>query len=293
MTSDKEIRYRGRFAPSPTGLLHLGSLSSALGSFLDTKSNQGEWLLRIEDIDPPREAPDAKDIIPQQLADHGLDWDGSISYQSENSDRYIEALQALEAKKATYPCSCSRQDIKRMGGLYDRTCLRHTPKADTEVATRLLIDDAVGWTDLIRGKLEFSCTELGGDFVLRRKEGLFSYQLAVAVDDHQQGITRVVRGADLLDSTARQLHIFKHLGLAAPEYAHLPVMLAANGQKLSKQNFAPALDSSRATENIYQALRVLGQNPPEKLKRASLSTILQWGIHHWSLRNVPAQDKTI
>ena len=283
----KKTTYRGRFAPSPTGSLHLGSLCAALASYLDAKSNGGRWLVRIEDIDPPREDPDAKRHIPQQLEDHGLAWDEDIVYQSNRSELYAKTLESLTAKSATYPCSCSRQALKKMGGVCDRNCVTNLIDSTQKIATKFKLTGHAKWLDLIYGNLSFSPEELGGDFVLRRKEGLFSYQLAVAVDDHYQGITRVVRGADLLDSTARQLHIMKVLGFSAPEYAHLPLILAKNGQKLSKQNHAPALDSKTAATNIHHCLDVLGQNPPPELMKDSVQTVLGWARAHWNLAGVP------
>ena len=285
--------YRARFAPSPTGPLHLGSLSTALGSYLDAKYNHGIWLLRIEDIDPPREASGAKDIIPRQLEAHGLEWDDAISYQSENSALYREALSTLQESGLTYPCICSRQQIKLMGGIYDRTCLNKPPKKDAEFAIRLEINGDIAWRDLIRGQTNYTYQDLGGDFVLRRKEGLFSYQLAVAIDDKNQNITRVVRGADLMDSTARQLHIFKSLNLKPPMYAHLPVLLSDSGQKLSKQNQAPPLESNTASENIYQSLVFLGQNPSFELSKLSVSEILSWAIKNWDISKVPTDDSAL
>lgn len=281
--------YRGRFAPSPTGLLHLGSLVAAVGSFVDARANNGKWLLRIEDIDPPREEAGAKAQVPRQLEDHGLEWDGPISYQSDHSNFYRETLDRLAQSGTTYRCSCSRQQVREMNGIYDGRCQRLPPAKDAEAAIRLHIEGVYEWKDLIQGLTHCSEQDLGGDFIIHRKDGLFSYQLAVAVDDHNQGITHVIRGADLIDSTARQGLVMLALNWKPPIYGHLPMVLGEDGDKLSKQTHAPVLDANRVCENLIQALQILGQEPPQELSNAARTEILQWAISHWNIGAVPSR----
>lgn len=286
--------YRGRFAPSPTGPLHFGSLIAALGSYLQARRQGGEWWLRIEDIDPPREAPGARDAILASLEAHGLHWDGPVQYQSQRLERYAQRLERLAAEGRLYACECSRKRIaehgERRGGAlhYPGWCReRHLPFAPgraRRLDTRGLV---IAFEDAIQGPQRMIPAEEGGDFVLQRADGLYSYQLAVAVDDAEQGMTEVVRGSDLLASTPRQIAVQRLLGLPIPAYAHLPVAVDAGGRKLSKQNRAPALDDRRAGENLWRALRFLGQAPPTELRRAPPATVLDWGREHWSLKKVP------
>ncbi len=227
--------YRGRFAPSPTGPLHFGSLVAATASYLDARRHGGEWLVRMEDVDKPREMPGAAASILSDLEYFGFHWDGPVMYQSQRTAAYQEALDRLKAMGMAYPCGCSRKEIE--GDVYPGTCANGLPPGKV----------ARSWR--VRGE---------GDFVVLRADGYFAYQLAVVVDDAAQGITDVVRGADLLDSTPRQVHLQKLLGYPTPRYTHIPVVLAADGQKLSKQNGAEALDRGRAAELLREALRFLG-----------------------------------
>ena len=293
--------YRGRFAPSPTGPLHFGSLIAALGSFLQARSQGGEWWLRIEDIDPPREMPGARDAILAALEAHGLHWDGPVQYQSQRLERYAKALDRLATLGRLYACDCSRKTIiertgHRGGPLHypgfcrERNLARKNGRAQ-RLDTRGL---TIAFTDTLQGRQETTLEQAGGDFVLRRSDGLFSYQLAVALDDAEQGMSEVVRGCDLLDSTPRQIALQQLLGLPTPRYTHLPVALDANsGRKLSKQNRAPALDPGRAGENLWQALRFLGQQPPASLVKAAPATVLEWAVENWRLKSVPAVDAMI
>ncbi len=286
--------YRGRFAPSPTGPLHFGSLVAALGSFLQARAHGGEWWLRIEDIDPPREAPGARDAILAGLEAHGLHWDGPVRYQSDRHERYAAALDQLAAGGRLFACDCTRKRIaeyhnSRGGELrYPGWCrergLEFAPGRALRLDTRRL---EITFHDAIQGRQTVRLEAAGGDFVLRRSDGLFSYQLAVALDDADQGMTEVVRGSDLLESTPRQIAIQQLLSLPTPRYAHLPVAVDASGRKLSKQNRAPALDLRRAGENLWQALRFLGQNPPADLRRAEPVTLLEWARAQWRLKSVP------
>jgi glutamyl-Q tRNA(Asp) synthetase len=243
--------YRGRFAPSPTGPLHFGSLVAATASYLDARRNHGEWLVRMEDVDKPRAMPGAADSILSDLEYFGFQWDGPVMYQSQRTDAYREALERLKAMGMAYPCGCSRKEIE--GDIYPGTCANGVPPGKV----------ARSWR--VRGE---------GDFVVLRADGYFAYQLAVVVDDAAQGITDVVRGADLLDSTPRQIHLQRLLGYPTPRYTHVPVVLAADGQKLSKQTGATALDRSRAGELLWDALAFLGHDPAPRLRRGSVKEII-------------------
>lgn len=285
--------YTGRFAPSPTGPLHLGSLVSALASFLDARAHQGSWLLRIEDIDPPREVPGAAASIARQLDAHGLHWDGEILYQSGRATQYRDVLQRLAARGLLFLCDCNRERLRRLDGNYDGTCrdrvLIDPDRENPGYSIRVRTDDApaVHFTDWLRGQSAVTHLErTGGDFVVRRRDGLFAYQLATAVDDAAQGISHVVRGNDLLESTPRQIFLLRALGLPVPTYGHVPVMMDSAGRKLSKQNHAPALDAAHARDNVYRALIWLGQKPPSAAAHASVAELLRWASQHWSPRAV-------
>ncbi|MCR9106713.1 MAG: tRNA glutamyl-Q(34) synthetase GluQRS [Gammaproteobacteria bacterium] len=285
-------QYRGRFAPSPTGPLHMGSLIAALASYLDARSNNGSWLLRIDDIDPPREAPGATDSILASLAQHGLYWDNDIIFQSHNTHRYAAALQHLRGLAdgtAVFACVCSRAAMGP-GGVCCGTCREQPPAGDRPHALRIAVpaSQLIRCEDALQGP---QCWELGhiaADFVLRRKDGLWAYQLAAAVDDTENGITHVVRGSDLLDSTPRQLFLQALLGKTAPQYCHLPVIVNSNGQKLSKQNHAAPLDNTNAVRNLRVALQFLGQLPPPASLTA-VDALLHFATQAWQLARVPAQ----
>ncbi len=286
--------YRGRFAPSPTGPLHFGSLVAAVGSYLQARSQQGEWWVRIENIDPPREAAGAIDTILYSLEAHGLVWDGEVQYQQQREDRYATALEEIRQTGRLYLCGCSRQQIANSLGqhndplIYPGTCRGNPPFGRGPHAKRINTQNsAIQFNDTIQGKQHIDLEVESGDFVLQRSDGLYSYQLAVALDDAEQGMTEVVRGSDLLDSTPRQMFIQQLLGFTPPQYTHLPVALdAATGQKLSKQTRAPALIDSQATENLWQVLKFLGQHPPIELRQTSVEEFWSWAIPHWQLSAV-------
>ena len=237
----------GRFAPSPTGPLHFGSLVSAVASFLDSKQYAGQWLLRMEDIDPPREMPGAASQILAQLEAHGLLWDKTVLYQSDRQDSYIEALNQLKNKGLVYSCQCNRQRIVRLGGVYDRQC-RDLQLQDDNATLRLCLDDntRTQWfDDQIMGRFEQHLNGEVGDFTVRRRDGLFSYQLAVVVDDGLQSVTDVVRGDDLLASTPRHLMLQRRLGIDTPSYLHIPLANGSDGERLAKSHGATTLRELR------------------------------------------------
>lgn len=288
-------RYRGRFAPSPTGPLHFGSLIAAIGSALQARSQGGEWLLRIEDLDPPREMPGAADAILRTLERYGFEWDGPVIYQSQRSELYLDALSQLRHEGRSYRCRCSRKEIAAEGqrqglpgGVYSGSCRNAAINAEHHHATRLLLPEGeVGFTDPVQGHFSQQLNREVGDFVLRRADGLFAYQLAVVVDDAEQGITEVVRGSDLLDNTPRQIALQQALGLTTPHYLHLPLVLNAQGQKLSKQNFAPTLVDDKPLPALWQALEFLGQQPINELLEGDLDSLWHWAVENWQSRNIP------
>ena len=248
MTSAPVRRYRGRFAPSPTGLLHAGSLLTAVASCLDARRHGGEWWLRIEDLDPPREMPGASSRILATLEAFGFEWDGELVYQHDRHERYAAALERLIAAGVAYPCACTRKDIARVavrgidGPVYPGTCRHGLPAGQAARAWRLRVPAGpVRFIDRIVGEQVQDVARDVGDFVLRRADGLWAYQLAVVVDDADQGMTDIVRGADLLDSTPRQIVLMHALGVPVPRHAHVPLVVNAAGEKLSKQTLAPAI----------------------------------------------------
>jgi len=289
-------RYRGRFAPSPTGPLHFGSLVAAVGSYLDARSQGGEWLVRMEDVDTPRNVPGAADGILATLAAFGFEWDGAVLWQSTRLEAYAAALEALHAAGLAYPCACSRKEIAEAathpaidGGLiYPGNCRAGLPAGRGARAWRLRVDAApTAFVDRLQGEIVQHLEGDVGDFVLKRADGLFAYQLAVVVDDHFQGITDVVRGADLLASTPRQIWLQRCLGYVTPRYAHLPVATNAAGEKLSKQTLAPAIRPEAAASELVRALSFLGLAVPHDLERAPLAEVWQWAHAHWSFNGIP------
>lgn len=288
--------YIGRFAPSPTGPLHFGSLVGALASYLHAHQQQGQWLVRMEDLDPPREQVGASDAILRSLHAHGLHWHGEVLFQSQRLGDYRDLLAALQLKGWVYRCNCNRQKIQANGGIYDNCC-RSKATADVAApyALRVQADRATGvdtdirFSDLIQGPQQQSIESQVGDFILQRKDGLHAYQLAVVADDIEQGINHVVRGSDLLCSTARQIYLFRLLGAAVPTFGHIPVATHADGQKLSKQNHAPALIDEQASGNLFSALSFLRLQPPSDLRGAPVQEQLDWAIRHANLSNIPHQ----
>lgn len=286
--------YRGRFAPSPTGPLHFGSLIAAVGSFLDARSCGGEWLVRMEDLDPPREVSGAADDILRTLEAFGLYWDREVMYQSRRHGAYQQTLQRLEHAQLVYPCGCSRKDIREntarsgSGDVYPGTCRDGLPQGREARSLRLRVPDLnVRFGDRLQGDIEEWLPEKSGDFIIRRADGLFAYQLAVVVDDAEQGITDVVRGADLLDSTCRQIFLQQSLGVARPRYLHLPVAVNEHGEKLSKQTKAPAVSPRQAVAALTAALRFLGQSVPDGLESSQQADFWSWAVPNWQSGRIP------
>jgi glutamyl-Q tRNA(Asp) synthetase len=280
-------RYIGRFAPSPTGPLHFGSLLAALASYLDAKANGGKWLLRVEDLDPPREPAGTAELILQQLQDLGMNWDDDVLYQSSRLDAYEAVMEKLQDMGLCYPCACTRPQIREMGQVYDGSCRNRKAAPAKPYALRLKIDAIeISFEDLIQGHFAQHLQSEVGDFVIRRKDELFAYQLAVVVDDEFQNISHVVRGWDLLDSTPRQIYLQKVLNFHKLRYAHIPIIIDEQGQKLSKQAFAPSIETDRASDAIYEALRALGQLPPQELQKERPESQLQWAIESWDIQAI-------
>jgi len=273
-----------RFAPSPTGPLHLGSLLAAVGSYLDARANGAQWLVRIEDLDTPRVVPGCADDMLRTLEAFGFQWDGEILFQSTRRASYADALATLGAAHRTFECSCSRKDLAGIDDEaqgYPGTC-RHGPTKTGATSLRFRVsEDPIHFDDLYLGPQRFDLARCG-DVVVRRRDGIASYQLAVVVDDAFQGITRVVRGADLLASTPWQIDLQKALALPAPIYGHLPLLLEPDGAKLSKSDRAAPIDPKMAPELIVSTLTHLSQAPPPDLAHSSIKDVWNWAVAHWN-----------
>ncbi|HHL3632690.1 tRNA glutamyl-Q(34) synthetase GluQRS [Neisseria polysaccharea] len=287
--------YTGRFAPSPTGLLHIGSLLTAVASYADARSNGGKWLVRMEDLDPPRAMPGAASHILHTLEAFGFEWDGEVAYQSRRYALYEETLCRLQTAGLVYPCHCSRKDWQagaRRGAdgfVYNGRC-RHPGQRPAlqgkQPAWRIRVPDRViGFSDGIVGGYAQNLARDIGDFVLLRADGYWAYQLAVVADDAEQGVTHIVRGQDLLVSTPRQIYLQQCLGVPTPQYAHLPLLTNAQGQKWSKQTLAPALDLNRREQLLRQVFRYL--NLPEAPETDRPAELLDWAVIHWDMDKVP------
>lgn len=288
--------YRGRFAPSPTGPLHFGSLVAAVGSYVDARAHGGAWLVRIEDLDPPREVPGAADDILATLQAFGLRWDEDIVYQSRRTSAYEHALARLIAQGDAFPCACTRKEIadSALGAdgtpIYPGTCRHGVPAGRVARAVRVRVrDEVIDVSDLVQDTLRQNLATDVGDFIVKRADGWFAYQLAVVIDDAWQGITHVVRGADLFDSTPRQIWLQRLLDLPTPFYLHLPVATDAKGEKLSKQTLAAPVERSHPAAALIRALQFLGQAPPEHLAAATPAAVLDWAVRHWRRERIPAQ----
>ena len=289
--------YRGRFAPSPTGPLHKGSLVAAIASYLEAKKHNGQWLIRMEDVDESRNVEGAADNILRSLEAFGFEWDEEVIYQTRRKQAYAEALQQLKYKNLIYPCTCSRKDLKTladsgqlisstMGYIYPGTCINKSFDTVTTKnhSIRIKTDTSkISFEDSLQGNYSQQLNVDSGDFIIQRRDGLFAYQLAVVVDDAFQDITHVVRGMDLIDSTPRQIYLQQCLNLPSLKYTHLPVILNSFGEKLSKQTGAEGIGCTANTPLLFECLAFLGQNPPAELKTENLRTVWEWASTHWKL----------
>ena len=289
-TADNKPAHTGRFAPSPTGPLHLGSLICAVASYLDARSRDGRWLVRMEDLDPPRETADAATAILHSLEAHGLHWDGEVLWQSRRHPAYRRVIDELLATGDAFYCHCSRAQLARAGNVYQGHCLRSPPTDTRDCAIRLRLhgDTLITIRDALQQELSQNLTGAVGDFVIRRRDGLYAYQLAVVVDDHMQGVTHIVRGSDLYDSTPRQVYLLRLLGMPQPAYCHIPVITNARGHKLSKQTHASPLDDAQALRNLRLALKFLGQPAPDP-DHSTAGSVLEEAAANWQLEAVSQQ----
>lgn len=279
--------YIGRFAPTPSGYLHFGSLVAALASYLDARSVGGRWLLRMEDLDPPREVPGAQTAILQTLERYGLHWDGELVRQSDRHAEYAALVQRLFDQGLAYACTCSRKQLEGCGGVYPGHC-RNAGHPRHDAAIRLRVPELTyRFTDRVQGQYSQHLGREVGDFVIRRRDGLYAYQLAVVLDDAWQGINNVVRGADLLDSTPRQLYLQELLGFSQPRYLHVPLIIQPDGHKLGKSYRSPPLPGDQATALLIRALRALGQPTPSELADASAEELLRWSAARWDADLIP------
>lgn len=301
-------QYRGRFAPSPSGPLHFGSLVAALGSYLQAKVNDGLWFVRIEDIDKPRERPEARELILEGLLAFGMQWDVDDNtktpahanfrdclVQSERLERYQQVLDYLIEHQMVYGCECTRKQIKQTGGLYRSTCL--TKKLDlNDKAIRIhLPDPCFNFNDLLFNDVSSTKDFASEDFIVKRRDGLFAYQLVVVIDDIDQGINQVVRGADIMELTTRQLSLYQLFGVTPPSYLHLPLAVTEPGFKLSKQNHAKPIDIKNPKPELLKALNFLGliTNSEPEIAAGSVQQILAWAVNNWSLENLPAKTEIL
>ncbi|AIS11064.1 glutamyl-Q tRNA(Asp) ligase [Pseudomonas chlororaphis subsp. aurantiaca] len=279
--------YIGRFAPTPSGHLHFGSLVAALASYLDARAVGGRWLLRMEDLDPPREEPGAQVAILKALESYGFEWDGEMVRQSERHAAYAEVLDRLFNQGLAYACTCSRKQLEPYHGIYPGLC-RNAGHSQEDAAIRLRVPELeYRFTDRVQGEFRQHLGRDVGDFVIRRRDGLYAYQLAVVLDDAWQGVTDIVRGADLLDSTPRQLYLQELLGLPQPRYLHVPLITQPDGHKLGKSYRSPPLAADQATPLLLRALRALGQKTDSEMVHASPREVLSWGIEHWDALLIP------
>jgi glutamyl-Q tRNA(Asp) synthetase len=281
--------YIGRFAPSPTGPLHLGSLYAALASYLQARSKNGKWLLRIDDLDSFRNVPGASDSILKTLEAFGLLWDYETVYQSQQIELYLSAIEQLQQQQLLYPCSCTRKDLVRHHqqssgpAVYPGFCKDKTISENQPHSLRIKTENIdISFTDQLQGDIFENLQRVHGDFILKRKDQIIAYQLAVVVDDYYQHITEVVRGIDLLDSTIKQLYLQQKLGLKQPRYFHIPVIVDQQGCKLSKQTFAAAVDPKTAGLTLHKLLILLNQSPPAELNKAPVLHQLDWAIENWN-----------
>lgn len=286
--------YVGRFAPSPTGPLHFGSLVAATASYLQAKAKKGRWLLRIEDIDPPRAQPGAVDTILRALQRYGFEWHSDVIYQSSSHAEHELALRSLLDQEFAYPCGCSRRDLADaprgpLGTIYPGTCRQGCDRPETAIRLRTS-DELVCFVDGLQGPQTQNLERDSGDFIIRRRDGLIAYHLAVVVNDALEGITEIVRGIDLMDSTPRQIWLQRLLGFQTPNYLHIPVVTQPNGDKLSKLTGAKAIPMDDVSRALYGALVALQQEPPEFLRRGPIPDIWQWALESWNIEALRGQS---
>ncbi|MGL5991043.1 MAG: tRNA glutamyl-Q(34) synthetase GluQRS [Plesiomonas sp.] len=282
--------YIGRFAPSPSGSLHFGSLIAALGSYLQARSHHGVWKLRIEDIDPPREVAGASAQILRTLETYHLYWDGEVLYQSDRHAVYDETLQRLLAQHSAYYCRCTRKQIQQMGGFYNGHCRQRGCLAEHSAIRLCQQQPVYHFTDTLRGQIAVPKALAEEDFILFRRDGLYAYNLAVVLDDIHQGVTEIVRGADLIEPTVRQIALYQALGAPIPQFLHLPLAMNADGNKLSKQNHATPINRAQPKHTLARALRFLGQPLPESWQDATVDQLLSWAVSHWCVQNIPQEN---
>ncbi|MDC0612615.1 tRNA glutamyl-Q(34) synthetase GluQRS [Vibrio sp.] len=286
------MTYVGRFAPSPSGPLHFGSLVAALGSYFQAKANQGVWLVRIEDIDPPREISGAASLILKMLESYGLHWDRSVLYQSQRTEAYEEQINDWLQSGDAYFCDCTRKEIKLAGGFYPGTCRGKSLADNGQRAIRLKMSHPVhSFVDEIHGNFTISPQLAEEDFIIKRRDGLFAYNLAVVLDDIYQGVTEIVRGADLIEPTGRQISLYQLLNHNPVSYIHLPLALDSNGNKLSKQNHAQAIDIENPKPLLMEAMLFLGFNLPDDFSGAKVEEMIRWGEKNWQLSQIPRELK--
>ncbi|NOQ68568.1 MAG: tRNA glutamyl-Q(34) synthetase GluQRS [Gammaproteobacteria bacterium] len=279
--------YKGRFAPSPTGPVHYGTLIAAVGSYLQAKSNDGQWLIRMEDVDITRKVDGADVDILNTLESFGFEWDGAVIYQSEQTEHYEQAVDELLSQSLVFPCFCTRKQLAKSDDkIYPGTCRQHQLPEKHEHALRLLAKEiSIEFNDAVMGKQRQEIKQQCGDFIIKRRDGLFAYQLAVVVDDAMQNITEVVRGADLLDSTPRQIYLQQLLNYPTPDYCHLPLAVDNSGNKISKSEGATKIDLRHKEQLLVSVLDFLGQNPPEDLLQSSINDIWSWATEYWDVTN--------
>ncbi len=286
----------GRFAPSPTGPLHLGSLYTALAGFLQARSQQGLWLLRIDDLDIPRNVKGSADSIQRTLEVFGLHWDGSIAYQSQHIEFYKYFINELQVRELIYPCTCSRKELinsarsEQHSDIYPGICRDGKIKPDSDYALRIKTDSRnIDFQDQMQGFFSYDLARQYGDFVVKRKDNIIAYQFAVVIDDHLQQVNQIVRGHDLLAETPKQIYLQQLLGLYTPAYIHVPVIVDRQGYKLSKQTQAVAVALTSPGQVVFELLGLLKQSPPVELKQAPITELLDWAIAHWKsalLKNI-------
>ena len=300
MPNHQPTIYKGRFAPSPTGPVHFGTLIAAVGSYLQAKKNHGEWIIRMEDVDITRKVEGSDTDILHTLETFGFEWHGEVIYQSQQTEHYEHALEQLISQSLVFPCSCSRKQLATSdtdqvdSQIYPGICRnRQLPETRTdetrEHALRILAEDiTIKFDDAVMGEQSQNIKQQCGDFIIKRRDGLFAYQLAVVVDDALQNVTEIVRGSDLLDSTERQIYLQQLLGYPTPAYCHLPLAVDAGGNKISKSEGAAKVDIKNREKLICSVLEFLGQDPPADLSGCNLNDIWKWGADNWNIGQVPA-----